>query len=82
MSNPTLTDIQSMLVLGNVISNNMNAGVAWAFLGTSPGTWTLVTSRSLTETGLTIRLGQSLGLHQRGSRATSDAEAAFREEIW
>jgi uncharacterized protein YejL (UPF0352 family) len=33
LSNPTLTDIQSMLVLGNVISNNMNAGVAWAFLG-------------------------------------------------
>jgi hypothetical protein len=24
-----------MLVLGNVISNNMNAGVAWAFLGVS-----------------------------------------------
>lgn len=28
-----MTDIQSMLVLGNVISNNMNAGVAWSFLG-------------------------------------------------
>jgi hypothetical protein len=35
LSNPTLTDIQSMLVLGNVISNNMNAGVAWSFLGMS-----------------------------------------------
>jgi hypothetical protein len=29
----TLVDIQNLLVLGNVISNNMNAGVAWSLLG-------------------------------------------------
>lgn len=28
-----LDDIQNLLVLGNVISNSMNAGVAWALLG-------------------------------------------------
>jgi len=30
-----LEDIQNLLVLGNVLSNNMNAGVAWALLGES-----------------------------------------------
>jgi hypothetical protein len=28
-----LIDIQNLLVLGNVLSNNMNAGVAWSLLG-------------------------------------------------
>ena len=28
-----LEDIQNLLVLGNVISNNMNAGVAWSLMG-------------------------------------------------
>jgi hypothetical protein len=28
-----MLDIQSLLVLGNVIANNMNAGVAWSLLG-------------------------------------------------
>ena len=28
-----LDDIQNLLVLGNVISNSMNAGVAWSLLG-------------------------------------------------
>jgi hypothetical protein len=34
LSHSTIVDIQNLLVLGNVISNNMNAGVAWALLGT------------------------------------------------
>jgi hypothetical protein len=34
LSHSTIVDIQCLLVLGNVISNNMNAGVAWALLGT------------------------------------------------
>jgi hypothetical protein len=34
LSRSTLLDIQNLLVLGNVISNNMNAGVAWSLLGT------------------------------------------------
>lgn len=29
-----LDDIQNLLVLANVISNSMNAGVAWVLLGT------------------------------------------------
>ncbi|KAF2404068.1 hypothetical protein EJ06DRAFT_535462 [Trichodelitschia bisporula] len=33
LSHSTLVDIQNLLVIGNVISNNMNAGVAWSFLG-------------------------------------------------
>ncbi|KAF2430302.1 hypothetical protein EJ08DRAFT_589314 [Tothia fuscella] len=33
LSHSTIVDIQNLLVLGNVISNNMNAGVAWALLG-------------------------------------------------
>ncbi|CEJ90068.1 hypothetical protein VHEMI05876 [[Torrubiella] hemipterigena] len=33
LSNSNLEDIQNLLVLGNVISNNMNAGVAWTLLG-------------------------------------------------
>jgi hypothetical protein len=64
LSNATLLDIQTMLVLGNVISNNMNAGVAWCFLG------------------LTIRLAQSLGLHQIHAKSLTDTESVMREEIW
>lgn len=33
LCHPTVLDIQSLLVLGNVIANNMNAGVAWSLLG-------------------------------------------------
>ncbi|KAF2101881.1 hypothetical protein NA57DRAFT_64544 [Rhizodiscina lignyota] len=33
LSRATLETIQTLLVLGNVISNNMNAGVAWSLLG-------------------------------------------------
>jgi hypothetical protein len=35
LSRSTLPDIQNLLVLGNVISNNMDAGVAWSLLGSS-----------------------------------------------
>lgn len=35
LSHSNLLDVQNLLVLGNVISNNMNAGVAWSLLGTS-----------------------------------------------
>jgi len=35
LSRATLPDIQNLLVLGNVISNNMDAGVAWSLLGNS-----------------------------------------------
>ncbi|KIW93637.1 uncharacterized protein Z519_06242 [Cladophialophora bantiana CBS 173.52] len=64
LSNSKLLDIQTLLVLGNVISNNMNSGIAWCLLG------------------LTIRIGQSLGLHQKTFRTSSDAERAIREELW
>ncbi|KAK7887782.1 hypothetical protein LTR67_009685 [Exophiala xenobiotica] len=33
LSRPTPVDIQSLLVVGNVIANSMNAGVAWSLLG-------------------------------------------------
>ena len=33
LSEPSLENIQTLLVLGNVISNTMNAGVAWSLLG-------------------------------------------------
>lgn len=33
LSQPTLETIQTLLVLGNVLSNNMNAGVAWSLMG-------------------------------------------------
>lgn len=33
LSHSNLFDVQNLLVLGNVISNNMNAGVAWSLLG-------------------------------------------------
>lgn len=36
LAHSTLIDIQNLLILGNVISNNMNAGVAWSLLGISP----------------------------------------------
>jgi hypothetical protein len=35
LSHSNLHDVQNLLVLGNVISNNMNAGVAWSLLGKS-----------------------------------------------
>ena len=64
LSHSTLYDIQNLLVLGNVISNNMNAGVTWCLLG------------------ITIRLGQSLGLHRPCPSTTSAQETAMREEVW
>jgi hypothetical protein len=33
MSHATIEDVQNLLVIGNVLSNNMNAGVAWTLLG-------------------------------------------------
>ncbi|KAF2759941.1 hypothetical protein EJ05DRAFT_484823 [Pseudovirgaria hyperparasitica] len=33
LSQPTMETIQTLLILGNVISNNMNAGVAWSLMG-------------------------------------------------
>ena len=36
LSHATLVDIQTLLILGNVLSNNMNAGVAWSLLGIPP----------------------------------------------
>ncbi|OCK96448.1 uncharacterized protein K441DRAFT_551901 [Cenococcum geophilum 1.58] len=33
LSHATLESIQTLLILGNVISNNMNAGVAWSLMG-------------------------------------------------
>lgn len=33
LSQPTLETIQTLLILGNVISNNMNAGISWSLLG-------------------------------------------------
>lgn len=33
LSNANILDIENLLVLGNVISNNMNAGVTWSLLG-------------------------------------------------
>jgi hypothetical protein len=35
LAHSSLIDIQNLLILGNVISNNMNAGVAWTLLGIS-----------------------------------------------
>lgn len=33
LSHATLENVQTLLILGNVISNNMNAGVAWSLMG-------------------------------------------------
>ncbi|OAG03521.1 uncharacterized protein CC84DRAFT_1095778 [Paraphaeosphaeria sporulosa] len=33
LSHATLENIQTLLILGNVISNNMNAGVSWSLMG-------------------------------------------------
>ena len=40
LSQATLLDLQNLVVLGNVLSNNMNAGVAWALLGMLQ--WTMI----------------------------------------
>ncbi|KAF1985870.1 hypothetical protein K402DRAFT_394470 [Aulographum hederae CBS 113979] len=64
LSSPNLEVIQTLLVLGNVISNNMNAGVAWSLLG------------------LTIRLGQSLGLHRACPQNTSPETKTVRSKTW
>ncbi|KAK3054495.1 hypothetical protein LTS18_012005, partial [Coniosporium uncinatum] len=64
MSSPNLEIIQTLLVLGNVVANNMNAGVAWSLLG------------------LTIRLGQSLGLHRACPPSTSLSTKTIRSKVW
>lgn len=35
LSHSTVVDIQTLLILGNVLSNSMNAGTAWCLLGPS-----------------------------------------------
>jgi TNP1/EN/SPM transposase len=83
LSRSTLVDIQNLLVLGNVISNNMNAGVAWSFLGT-PYCDIVLNLVILANSwlGLTIRLAQSLGLHLPCPPSTQSADNILREEVW
>ena len=64
LSHATLESVQTLLVLGNVISNNMNAGTAWNLLG------------------ITVRLAQSLGLHQACPPPTPKEVKAVRSRIW
>ncbi|KAF2120319.1 hypothetical protein BDV96DRAFT_567048 [Lophiotrema nucula] len=64
LSHSTPFDIQNLLILGNVISNSMNAGVAWSLLG------------------LTIRLAQSLGLHQVAPASVAPEVRVQRGNIW
>ncbi|KIX02215.1 uncharacterized protein Z518_08154 [Rhinocladiella mackenziei CBS 650.93] len=64
LSRPTIVDIQSLLVLGNVIANSMNAGVAWSLLG------------------LTVRLAQTIGLHEPSRLSNSPDEMLLQEEVW
>lgn len=63
-SHPSLETIQTLLILGNVISNNMNAGVAWSLLG------------------LTIRLGQTQGLHRKCPPSTPIPMKKVRSTVW
>jgi hypothetical protein len=57
LSHSTIIDIQTLLVLGDVLSNSMNAGVAWSFLGKwrysifSDAAGKLTTARSHDQTG-------------------------------
>jgi hypothetical protein len=78
-----LEDIQNLLVLGNVISNNMNAGVAWSLLGkTERAAYALINSTLTFAIGLTIRLAQGLGLHHSPPSQTPMEERTIQHDIW
>lgn len=77
-----LDDIQNLLVLGNVISNSMNAGVAWALLGNYYHPDTRKPIMYLHLAGLTTRLAQGLGLHRARPSHLSAGKAHLRSEVW
>ncbi|KAE9968575.1 hypothetical protein BLS_005798 [Venturia inaequalis] len=61
LSHSNLYDVQNLLVLGNVISNNMNAGVAWSLLG--------LTSRLAQSQGLHREAPSFVGAEVRQQRS-------------
>lgn len=83
LARSTMEDIQTLLTLGNVLSNTMNAGVAWSLLGTQSQTPdTLYVWYVNGPAGLTIRLAQTLGLHRPCHLSSSSADEILRGEIW
>ncbi|KAI9743775.1 MAG: hypothetical protein M1818_002509 [Claussenomyces sp. TS43310] len=61
---PTVDCVQSLLVLGNVLQNDMQPDAAWMMLGT------------------TIRMAQSLGLHQTNMNEDSVSRKVWFAVIW
>lgn len=77
-------DLQTLLVLGDVLTNDMNAGVAWSFLGERNLLVHIYFIHSSADgvVGLTIRLAQSLGLHRPSPLSFPLVERNLRTEIW
>lgn len=78
LSHPTIEAIQTLLVIGNVLSYNMNPGISYVLLGRS-----FLLSRFLVTDwlGMTLRMGLALGLHVESSHFSA-AERYRRRHVW
>ena len=83
VSQPTIEAIQTLLIIGNVLSYNMNPGVAYVLLGenlTSVPVYLVKTVSDPLE-GMTTRMGLALGL-QVESNMFSPSERYIRRRDW
>jgi hypothetical protein len=79
VSQPTLEAMKTLLIIGNVLSYNMNPGVSYVLLGTSSVFSCLLSTYTLT--GMTMRMGLALGLHVESNRF-DPVERYTRQHIW
>jgi hypothetical protein len=82
VTQPSISAMKTLLIIGNVLSYNMNPGVSYIILGERLATITAVrqTSNS-TNIGMTQRMGLALGLHVESNRFPS-AEKHQRRHVW
>lgn len=84
VSQPTTNAMKTLLIIGNVLSYNMNPGVSYIILGTLlfPGAFVGSSSLILTnQIGMTQRMGLALGLHVESNRF-SPSERHQRRHVW
>jgi len=82
LSKPSLENVQTLLLLGNVLSNTFNSGLAWTFLGEYTSDIYSHNSPRLTQLGTTIRSAQALGLHRMPEAPQLTARDITRSKVW
>lgn len=80
VSQPTLEAMKTLLIIGNVLSYNMNPGVSYVLLGMAFSQF-LHSSNTNFSQGMTIRMSIALGLHAESNRFDF-TERYTRRHIW